>query len=115
VAGDLVYFFVAAPDADRAQAFYGGLLGWEFSPGNVPGGHNVANVSPPGGLFGTGGGGRTEIRVCFEVADIDAALARVRELGGRAGDPQEIPSGRWAECSDDQGVEFCLWSGPGPG
>jgi predicted enzyme related to lactoylglutathione lyase len=38
-------------------------------------------------------------KVYFGVADIDAAIARVRELGGEAGDKQEIPGiGFYAEC-----------------
>ncbi|HEX8743292.1 MAG TPA: VOC family protein [Thermoleophilaceae bacterium] len=109
MAGDLVYFVVPAADADRAKAFFGALLGWEFSPGNVPGGFNIEGPSPPGGLFSGGEG--TRPLPYFQVDDIAASVARVRELGGEAEEPQEIASGWMSHCRDDQGLEFGLWQG----
>jgi uncharacterized protein len=109
--GDLVYFMVPVPDAGRAQAFYGRLFGWEFSPGSVPGGFNIDNSTPPGGLYG-GGEGNAPV-VWFEVADIDAAIALVLELGGEADEPEDIESGRMVSCRDDQGTEFNLWAARG--
>jgi predicted enzyme related to lactoylglutathione lyase len=108
-AGDLVYFVVPAADAERAKAFFGGLFGWEFSEGNVPGGFNIEGSTPPGGLFGGGEGERP--MPYFEVDDIFAAVAKVLELGGDADEPQEIPSGWMSRCRDDQGVEFGIWQG----
>lgn len=109
MAGELVYFTVPAADAQRAQAFFGELLGWEFAPGNVPGGFHIVNAKPPGGLFEGGEG--TRPRVYFGVDDIRTAVARVRELGGEASEPEAIPSGWMADCRDDQGLEFSLWQG----
>jgi len=108
MAGDLVYFWIPVADAGRARSFYSGLFGWEFAPGNVPGGFHITNVSPPGGLHGGGEGSAPH--VCFEVADIDAGVARVRELGGHADEPQAIESGFMAACRDDQGTHFYLWA-----
>ena len=109
MAGDLVYFTIPAADAERAQAFYGGLFGWSFSTGNVPGGFNIEGPTPRGGIFGGGEGSRPH--PYFDVDDILAATARVRELGGEASDPEEIASGWMSHCKDDQGVEFGLWQG----
>ena len=109
--GDLVYFVVPVADADRGRAFYGELFGWDFSPGNVPGGFNVTNTTPPGGLHG-GGEGRAP-QVWFGVEDIEAACAKVRELGGEAGEPEKIASGWMASCTDDQGTSFNLWAPEG--
>ena len=109
MAGDLVYFTIPAPDGDRAKDFYGALFGWEFAAGNVPGGFQITNVSPMGGIHGGDTPGSP--RVWFEVDDLDAALDRIRELGGEAGAPEEIASGRMASCRDDQGTSFNLWSG----
>jgi uncharacterized protein len=106
--GELVYFVVPAPDAQRAQTFYGELFGWEFAPGSVPDGYEISNAQPPGGLFGGGEGSSPD--VYFGVDDIDAAVARVRELGGEAEDPQEIASGYMASCRDDQGTAFNIWA-----
>jgi uncharacterized protein len=113
VTGELVYFWIPVPDAARAQAFYGGLFGWEFAPGNVPDGYQITNASPPGGLHGGGEGSAPQ--VCFQVDDVQAAVERVRELGGEADDPQEIPSGSYVQCRDDQGTSFFLWAPPSGG
>jgi uncharacterized protein len=46
--------------------------------------------------------------------DIDAAIARVRELGGEASDAQEIPGvGRYSQCTDTEGNPFGLYQGGG--
>jgi predicted enzyme related to lactoylglutathione lyase len=47
--------------------------------------------------------------VYFEVDDLDAALERVRALGGETGEPQGGGAGRYANCRDDQGVEFSIF------
>jgi len=112
VAGDLVYFWIPVPDGDRARSFYSGLFGWEFAPGNVPGGFHITNVSPAGGLHG--GGEASAPNVCFEVDDIHAGVARVRELGGEADAPQDIESGWFVACRDDQGTRFHLWAPKSP-
>jgi predicted enzyme related to lactoylglutathione lyase len=109
MAGQLVYFWIPTPDSERAKAFYGGLLGWEFEPGNVPDGFQIRDTNPPGGLHG--GESASSPRVCFEVDDMGGAVARVRELGGVADEPEEIASGHYVRCRDDQGSEFFLWAG----
>jgi predicted enzyme related to lactoylglutathione lyase len=40
----------------------------------------------------------------FEVTDLEAALARVREFGGSVVHPGE----RWAVCRDSEGSPFAL-------
>jgi predicted enzyme related to lactoylglutathione lyase len=107
--GRIVYFAVPAPDAERAQAFYGGLFGWSFSGGNVPGGHQIEGADPPGGLSPEPGAAP---RFWLAVDDIEAAADRVRELGGQAGEPVEIGSGWMLAAHDPNGVELNLWSGP---
>jgi predicted enzyme related to lactoylglutathione lyase len=109
--GELVYFVVPVKDGERGRKFYGELLGWEFATGNVPGGFHITNVRPPGGMFGGGGG--THPQVYFQVDDIEAAVALVRELGGEAGDPEKIQSGYMSSCRDDQGTGFNLWAPAG--
>ena len=52
--------------------------------------------------------------LAYEVDDIHATCARVRELGGHAAMPAESPSGLSAVVADDQGVSFSLWQ-PAPG
>jgi predicted enzyme related to lactoylglutathione lyase len=111
VAGDLVYFWLSLPDTERAKAFYGGLLGWQFSPGNAPDGWNVEGSSTPAGLGRAEGEARANL--CFEVDDLEAGMAKVRELGGEADEPQPTEGGRFSICRDDQGLELCIWAGEG--
>jgi len=106
--GDLVYFMLPVDDGARAQAFFGGLFGWEFQSGNVADGFQITNSTPPGGMFAGGETGKPE--VWFDVDDIGDAVAKVRALGGHAGEIGEVGSGYVAECRDDQGTPFNLWS-----
>ena len=108
MAGDLVYFVIPTADAEKAKAFYADLFGWEFTEGNVPGGLNIEGPTPPGGMFEGGEGGSPS--VYFSVDDIDAGVAKVRELGGEASEPEKIASGAMSHCRDDQGNEFNLWA-----
>ena len=49
-------------------------------------------------------------RVYFDVDDINAADARVGELGGTSGEALPVPSMGWfAVCKDSEGNEFGLW------
>jgi uncharacterized glyoxalase superfamily protein PhnB len=105
--GDVGYITLHVPDDERATAFYGSVLGWQFTPGNVDRGWNAEGVTPMVGI----GGGAAEYRaqLCYKVSDIAAAITRVRDHGGRADEPGQQPYGLLAECTDDQGVMFHLW------
>ena len=46
----------------------------------------------------------------FDTDDIDASIATVRELGGKAEDKSPVPTHGWfAACSDSEGNVFSLW------
>jgi predicted enzyme related to lactoylglutathione lyase len=48
--------------------------------------------------------------VFFGVEDLDAAIARVREVVGEAGEKQEIPGiGYYARCEDTEGNPIGLY------
>ncbi len=111
------YMTLTSPDVERAAAFYGAVLGWEFS-GPQGGGRHVENTEMPIGLrpttndFGTTEPG--EIAMWFTARDFDDALERVRVAGGTVVESNNWDSGREAVCEDDQGVAFKL-SEPAPG
>ena len=105
-AGQIFYFTFGVADGDRARRFFGRLFDWEIQPGSMPGGYHVANLTPPGGLHG--GEPEPRLSLYFRVDDIQAAVARVRELGGQADEPVLYASGWSASCRDDQGLEFHL-------
>jgi predicted enzyme related to lactoylglutathione lyase len=107
--GDLVYFWIPVPNGEAAKRFYGELLGWEFGPGSHAEGSQISNVTPHGGISG-GAESASHPQVVFEVDDLEAAIEKVRELGGEAGESQAGGEGRSVECRDDQGTSFHLWS-----
>lgn len=103
------------PDGERARAFYGALFGWDtgdFHPGHEPGSFHVASITPPAGIHQHDG--EPGALVYFRVDDIDAAAARVRELGGQVLSVEDYDSGANASCVDDQGFRFELFR-PRPG
>jgi uncharacterized glyoxalase superfamily protein PhnB/catechol 2,3-dioxygenase-like lactoylglutathione lyase family enzyme len=112
------YFTLSTPDVDRAAAFYGVVLDWEFAEPNPHGGRHVTNTRQPIGLrplegpFGATGPG--EITMWFIARDFDDALERVRAAGGSVLTVTSYDSGREAVCHDDQGATFRL-SEPAPG
>jgi predicted enzyme related to lactoylglutathione lyase len=107
---ELGYFTLKVRDVARAQRFYGAAFGWEFDSG--PQGAHVKNTKLPLGI--APGGPASVSFVYFKVQDLEAATARISELGGTARDRSESPSGLMAICTDDQGTEFSLWQ-PAPG
>jgi hypothetical protein len=105
-AGAVVWFEVPASDSTRAQAFYGDLLGWQFQPY----GDSDYYVSESAGGAVHGAPDPSGILPYFGVDDIDAARKRVADLGGTAGERQEIPGvGLYARCTDTEGNAFGLY------
>jgi predicted enzyme related to lactoylglutathione lyase len=110
VAGEPAHFEIGVPDAARAKSFYGTLLVWSFETTR---GENawIDTGGVRSGLHDEDSD--SNIVLYFEVADIEAAVGLVRELGGEAEDPgPPDPSGRYASCRDDQGVAFGLYQRP---
>lgn len=102
--GEPTYIELGVPDADAARAFYGELPGWR------PAGDD-GNVTTPTLDIGLHGGDpAAEMLVFLAVDDLDDSLRRLDDLGGRLhGDVVDDEGfGRFAICSDDQGVRFGL-------
>lgn len=106
--GELTFFEIGVPDSGRAQAFYAPLFGWEFPHTGEGDQIWIKTPTTKGGLHDQDAEAR--IAMYFSVDDIEAAVHTVRELGGTAEDlrPEEPGFGRFAACSDDQGVQFGL-------
>ena len=76
-------------------SYHGGRNAWIDTSGVRGGLHDEDDAS--------------HIVLYFRVADIEASVIHVRELGGVAAEPgPPDASGRYASCRDDQGVAFGL-------
>ena len=96
-----------ADDADRALRFWRGVLGLELEPRAAPEGAGWVCESEGVrlGVHERGRGpGDSGSLPYFPVADMEAALERLRELGGSIVHPGE----RWAICRDSEGSPFAL-------
>ncbi len=112
------YFEIPVSDLERAIAFYQRVFGWEFER-TVIDGHAMAlfpETSGEGTITGALAHGESYVpsqdgaRVYFAVADIDAVLAHVRELGGEILYPKTAV-GEWgfvAEFADSEGNRIAL-------
>jgi predicted enzyme related to lactoylglutathione lyase len=96
-----------ADDSERALRFWRGLLELELAP--RADGEGAGWVADAGGVrVGVHergkGPGDTGSLPYFPAADMEAALERVRELGGTVIHPGE----RWSICRDSEGTPFAL-------
>ena len=105
--GELSYVTYRVADSAGFRRFYGRVLGWSFEPGRVDDGWEPRSVHPMTGV--AGGSDEHVVIPMWTVADIDAAVARVREAGGTViEEPSQQSYGSSALCEDDQGVRFYL-------
>ncbi|MGI8334618.1 VOC family protein [Actinomadura scrupuli] len=111
--GDVGYASLRTPDAERAAAFYGTVLGWRIAPGSVPEGRRVEGLSTSFGIWG--GQELGGVFLCFAVDDVAAAVRAVRAGGGSAGEPAREPYGLISMCTDDQGLAFAVYEDSGEG
>jgi uncharacterized glyoxalase superfamily protein PhnB len=105
--GDLSYLTYEVADSSAFRAFYSHVLQWSYEPGRVDDSWQIQGTHP---MAGVAGGSAVNVAVpMWTVADIEAAVARVREAGGTVIDePSQQSYGRSALCTDDQGARFYL-------
>ena len=112
MAGKIVHFEVPAGDADRASGFYSGLFGYEIGSSMMEGFDYRMFQSAPdqGGAIMPSDKAGSGLIVYLDTDDIDASVAKVRELGGSAEDKQPVPTHGWfSACTDTEGNSFSLW------
>ena len=104
---DLTYFMIHVPDAERGAHFvFGELLGWRFDHDAAIDYFHVDDHVQPVAMGIAGVAASAEVGCYFRVADVEATRARVRELGGAAGETFEMGPLTAADCTDDQGHAF---------
>ena len=101
--GDIGYVSVWTPDADRAAAFYGHVLGWVYDPAT----HMVTNTGQRIGLFSTPG--RNTLFCCYAVTDLDGARTSIVTGGGTVDEEREFDFGTVLGATDPQGMEFAVY------
>jgi uncharacterized protein len=118
--GQIVHIEIPADDTEKGREFWGSLFGWQFQAFPGPYEYHMTRISDQQGAAITSmEPGKRGARAYFDVDDITVGAARVKELGGKAGDPMPVPAMGWfATCEDPHGNAFGLWqndaSAPAP-
>ncbi|HET6731511.1 VOC family protein [Mycobacterium sp.] len=106
--GDVGYVSVWTPDAERAAAFYGRVLGWTYDPAT----HQVTNTKQHIGIFSVTL--PQGMLCCYAVADLAGARRSILDGGGQVGETQEFDFGTVLDATDSQGAAFAVFE-PAPG
>ena len=111
MAGEIVHLEIPADDTAASQAFWGGLFGWQFQAFPGPSEYHMTRLGEQQGAAITNmEPGKKGTRPYFSVDDINAGAAKVKELGGEAGDAMPVPQMGWfVTCQDPHGNDFGLW------
>jgi predicted enzyme related to lactoylglutathione lyase len=112
MAGQMVHLEIPAGDTAKAREFWGSLFGWEWQSMEGPTEYHMTRFSETtgGAIYAPDPPDKRGARVYFDVDDINAANARVNELGGEAGEGMPVPGMGWFSiCTDTEGNEFGLW------
>ena len=109
--GQIVHFEIPADDTEQSREFWGSLFGWQFQSFPGPSEYHMTRIAEQTGAAITNmEPGKKGGRAYFDVDDINAGAARVRELGGQANEPASVPGMGWfSTCTDPHGNEFGLW------
>jgi uncharacterized glyoxalase superfamily protein PhnB len=106
--GDVGYVSVWTPDADRAAAFYGHVLGWEFDPAT----RQVTNTDQRIGISSVDSA--QGMLCCYSVVDLAAARQAIVAAGGTVGQVQDFDFGSVLDATDPSGAAFAVFA-PAPG
>jgi uncharacterized protein len=108
----IVHFELPSADVDRAKGFWTGLFGWTFAGMEGPFEYLMTQGEEPvGAIYQADDAGSGPV-VYFATDNIDASLAKIRELGGTAEEKQPIPTIGWfARAKDTEGNSFSLFQG----
>lgn len=119
--GRIVWYELMTNHPSDAMAFYSKVIGWSTQPFGEATGEDaytmwVGGQGPLGGVMRLPAqaaqmGAPPHWMSHVVVPDVDAALARVRELGGQVlHGPEEVPTvGRFASVRDPQGAHLSLF------
>jgi predicted enzyme related to lactoylglutathione lyase len=109
----VVHVEFPSQDTDRAQKFWEGVGGWSIQDSGMPGiDYRMFQEGDQGGAVYTMDDSPQGPVLYYGSDDIDADIAKVRELGGEAKDKEPIPGVGWfARAKDTEGNAFSLFQG----
>jgi predicted enzyme related to lactoylglutathione lyase len=107
----LVHVEFPAQDVDRAERFWEGIGGWQIESAGMEGmDYRMFQDDGWGGAVHPRMDDEGGTVIYFGSDDIDADIAKVRELGGEGEEKQPIPHVGWfARCKDTEGNSFSLF------
>ena len=107
----IVHVEFPAEDADRGETFWEGFAGWSIESAGMEGiDYRMFQEDSWGGAVYPNQQNEQGPVIYFDSEDIDADLAKVRELGGQAENKEPIPHVGWfARCKDTEGNPFSLF------
>jgi predicted enzyme related to lactoylglutathione lyase len=105
------YIELSVNDVASAKRFYGGAFGWEFTDYGPDYAGIKGSSREVGGLRKEPGvHGKTPLVILYS-RDLDATLAKVREMGATIRkEPFSFPGGRRFHFADPSGNELAVWS-----
>lgn len=108
MASEVSYLEIGAKDAAISRVFFEQLFEWSFHPMGSDGQGWFQTPSIKAGLHGNDP--EPQFFIFFDVPDLTAAVARVKELGGETDEPgsDEPGFGKFCACRDPQGIRFGL-------
>ncbi|RAV17092.1 glyoxalase [Mycolicibacterium sp. GF69] len=106
--GDVGYVSVWTPDADRAAAFYGHVLGWTYDPTA----HQVTNTDQRIGIHSFAG--PPTLFCAYAVTDLQGARESIVAAGGSVDEVEDFDFGRLCGATDPAGASFGVFQ-PSPG
>ncbi len=111
----MVHVEIPVDDTAGGKRFWGSLFGWDFQAYPEGSEYHMARLTEDSGaaVSGMEGPGKRGLRVYFEIDDMDASVAKVRELGGNVTHgPFDSPHGRIAVVTDPYGAWFSVIQRP---
>lgn len=100
--GDLGYIHVRVPDAERAAAFYGHVLGWTVDAAS----RRVISTDLPTDIDTAA---EPSLFCGYAVTDLAAARAAIVAAGGSVGETRHTEHGVTLDATDPQGAPFAVF------
>ncbi|MDQ7026398.1 MAG: VOC family protein [Anaerolineae bacterium] len=116
--GAMIWNELATRDVPKAMEFYKNLLGWEFQKAENLDYHFIVNNGRMNGGMLTINANMGDIppnwMVYYNIADIDAAVKKVKDLGGQVHVEGQSPVGPFAVIADPAGAVLTIMQADQP-